>query len=685
MSELQRGLSAPQIPPARRHSTPPPLYQHPIPDTAPRQQQEERAVTRGHPQTETAQPCELPLPPPGPPPKGLVCSSICPASRTSSSGGGSSKDFPSVQESFVPCNFVAEGSRQLVWPLRELCQGTSNFSQSLLVGEGGFGCVYKATMRNTEYAVKRLKQDSELEWSTIKNSFLTEIKKLTWLRHPNIIDLAGYCMEGEECCLIYLYLPNGSLEDQLHSQGSFSPLSWQQRVVILQGAACGIQFLHTCQPSVIHGDIKSSNILLDQALTPKLGDFGLARFSRYTSCAGRSRSVGQTSTVRGTLAYLPDEYVKLGKLTLELDTYSFGVVLLENLTGRKAIQSEGKSYTKYLKDLVKEEECNEEAENGSVPGASGAGVRIGKEAKLARLASRICRQHLDCRVGHCPQEVAHELCLLACRCLERQKNRPSMVEVFKTLKRLQDLLHCPTPDKGLGICVSHSSAGGQRDPLPPLQDLMSSLQDALLTPEENTYKFTPCRTGCGIPMLLPVKGSGSVRPYDPSLSQYEAKLDSFGSITSSWGSPRTFQGGQNVPVESDDSVPDSCLSAISQELRDLSILRPGSKQGGSTSPGAALQCQNQMPGAQGQLPPQHSLLGQSSLAGDGNSASADSQVMFVPRHQIVINPAKQKFVEQLALYDQGQITSLELLSSGTSPGHHCEARGDPEESDDFLS
>ncbi|MEE6505862.1 hypothetical protein FKM82_005679 [Ascaphus truei] len=260
-----------------------------------------------------------------------------------------------------------------------------------------------------------------------------------------------------------------------------------------------------------------------------------------------------------------------------------------------------------------------------------------------------------------------------------------MVEVFKTLKRLQDLLHCPTPDKGLGICVSHSSAGGQRDPLPPLQDLMSSLQDALLTPEENTYKFTPCRTGCGIPMLLPMKGSGSVRPYDPSLSQYEAKLDSFGSITSSWGSPRTFQGGQNVPVESDDSVPDSCLSAISQELRDLSILRPGSQQGGSTSPGAALQCQNQMPGAQGQLPPQHSLLGQSSLAGDGNSASADSQVMFVPRHQIVINPAKQKFVEQLALYDQGQITSLELLSSGTSPGHHCEGRGDPEESDDFLS
>ncbi|PIO41082.1 hypothetical protein AB205_0151880 [Aquarana catesbeiana] len=133
-------------------------------------------------------------------------------------------------------------------------------------------------------------------------------------------------MQGEEYCLIYLFLPNGSLEDRLQLQGSFPTLSWKQRLSIMQGAACGIQFLHTCQPSIIHGDIKSSNILLDQALVPKIGDFGLSRFSRYTCDAGKSRTLARTSTVRGTLAYLPDEYVKMGKLTFELDTYSFGVV-----------------------------------------------------------------------------------------------------------------------------------------------------------------------------------------------------------------------------------------------------------------------------------------------------------------------------------------------------------------------
>lgn len=122
----------------------------------------------------------------------------------------------------------------------------------------------------------------------------------------------------------------GSIYKHCHdlslSQGSLPTLTWKQRLSIMQGAACGIQFLHTCTPSIIHGDIKSSNILLDQALGAKLGDFGLARFSRYACDAGKSRTLARTSTVRGTLAYLPDEYVKLGKLTFELDTYSFGVV-----------------------------------------------------------------------------------------------------------------------------------------------------------------------------------------------------------------------------------------------------------------------------------------------------------------------------------------------------------------------
>ncbi|KAM4697204.1 interleukin-1 receptor-associated kinase 1 [Rhinophrynus dorsalis] len=683
-SKYQEGLHAPLNVQPRKLSPPPP-YVHPDPDREPQYQKlppppppRLQETTGSLPQTETVTPSELPLPLPGPPPKELLNSSICPSqtlSSRSSSVSSGSLTHSSVQESLVSSN-LTDLSSHYIWNFQELLQGTNNFSQSLLIGEGGFGCVYKATMRNTEYAVKRLKQDSELEWNTVKKSFLTEIEKLTCLRHPNIIDLAGYCIHEEEYCLIYLYLPNGSLEDRLHHQGSLPPLSWHQRVNILQGAACGLQFLHTCQPSVIHGDIKSSNILLDQALNPKLGDFGLARFSRYTSNVGKSRTLAKTSTVRGTLAYLPEEYVKMGKLTFELDTYSFGVVLLENLTGRKAIQSNGQSHTKYLKDLVKEEESKEEDDISCVKGAS---VGASAEDKISRVASRICQHHLDFRVGHCPVEVAQELCLLACRCLGRQKKRPRMVEVFNILKRLQGHLPHPPLGRGHGIGHSPSSFPHTQEPFPPVLELVSSLQGVVLTPEENTDKFTPC----GIPGRL--SGKGGVQPYSPAIPRYEGQLDSFCSMSSDL-SLRTFQGNQNTPVESDESVPDSYMAASSQDPQELHVFHPDRLQGICMPPGTAVRCQN----TQSQVPAGNSLPGQSNycsgLGRSSSSASVAPQAIFVPHPQIVVNPAKQRFVEKLALYDQGKINSLELLSSGILPvGRHSETRGYPEESDDFPS
>ncbi|XP_068964521.1 interleukin-1 receptor-associated kinase 1 isoform X5 [Petaurus breviceps papuanus] len=104
------------------------------------------------------------------------------------------------------------------WPFLEIAQATCNFSEELKIGEGGFGCVYRAVMRNTSYAVKRLKKDAELEWNTIKMSFGTEVEKLSRFRHPNIVDFAGYCIQDNIYCLVYVFLPNGSLEDQLHSR-----------------------------------------------------------------------------------------------------------------------------------------------------------------------------------------------------------------------------------------------------------------------------------------------------------------------------------------------------------------------------------------------------------------------------------------------------------------------------------
>ncbi|XP_077002461.1 interleukin-1 receptor-associated kinase 1 isoform X3 [Tamandua tetradactyla] len=235
------------------------------------------------------------------------------------------------------------------WPLLEISQGTDNFSEKLKIGEGGFGCVYRAVLRNTVYAVKRLKEEADLEWSAVKQSFLTEVEQLSRFRHPNIVDFAGYCAESGFYCLVYGFLPSGSLEDRLHFQTqAYAPLSWPQRLDILLGTARAIQFLHQNSPSLVHGDVKSSNVLLDERLMPKLGDFGLARFSRFASASpGQSSTVAQTQTVRGTLAYLPEEYVKTGKLAVETDTFSFGVVLLETLAGQRAVRTHGPR-TQYL-------------------------------------------------------------------------------------------------------------------------------------------------------------------------------------------------------------------------------------------------------------------------------------------------------------------------------------------------
>ncbi|XP_007957462.2 interleukin-1 receptor-associated kinase 1-like, partial [Orycteropus afer afer] len=122
------------------------------------------------------------------------------------------------------------------WPLPEVAQGTRNFSEELKVGEGGFGCVYRAVMRNTVYAVKRLKQDANLEWSAVKQSFLTEVEQLSRFRHPNIVDFAGYCAQSGLYCLVYSFLPNGSLEDCLHLQKDLVEEEAEEAGVALRGA-----------------------------------------------------------------------------------------------------------------------------------------------------------------------------------------------------------------------------------------------------------------------------------------------------------------------------------------------------------------------------------------------------------------------------------------------------------------
>ncbi|XP_077238717.1 putative serine/threonine-protein kinase isoform X2 [Tasmannia lanceolata] len=218
----------------------------------------------------------------------------------------------------------------------ELRSATGNFNQTNKIGGGGFGVVYKGILRDeTQVAVKSLSAES----SQGVREFLTEIDMISNIRHPNLVQLIGCCIEGNSRMLVYEYLENNSLANALLGPKSKRiPLDWRRRAAICMGAAHGLAFLHEeAEPHIVHRDIKASNVLLDKDLVPKIGDFGLAKLF--------PDNVTHISTrVAGTMGYLAPEYALLGQLTKKADIYSFGVLILEIISGRgstKAAWGEG--------------------------------------------------------------------------------------------------------------------------------------------------------------------------------------------------------------------------------------------------------------------------------------------------------------------------------------------------------
>ncbi|XP_058738169.1 probable serine/threonine-protein kinase PBL7 [Vicia villosa] len=214
---------------------------------------------------------------------------------------------------------------------RELASATRNFKAECLLGEGGFGRVYKGHMEsiNQVVAIKQLDRNG-LQGN---REFLVEVLMLSLLHHPNLVNLLGYCADGDQRLLVYEFMSLGSLEDHLHD---ISPgkkrLDWNTRMKIAAGAAKGLEYLHDkANPPVIYRDLKCSNILLGEEYHPKLSDFGLAKLGPV----GENTHV--STRVMGTYGYCAPEYAMTGQLTLKSDVYSFGVVLLEIITGRKAI------------------------------------------------------------------------------------------------------------------------------------------------------------------------------------------------------------------------------------------------------------------------------------------------------------------------------------------------------------
>ncbi|KAJ9538156.1 hypothetical protein OSB04_030889 [Centaurea solstitialis] len=242
--------------------------------------------------------------------------------------------------------------------ISEIEIATRNFDDSLVVGSGGFGKVYKGTITNNnnngesllDVAIKRLGETSNQG----AVEFRAEIEMLSNLRHCHLVSLIGYCNDGQEMILLYQYMPRGTLAHHLHKRGL--PLTWVRRLKICIGAARGLHYLHTgtgIKHGVIHRDVKSSNILLDDCWEAKISDFGLSKIGPTNQAC-----TSVSTLVKGTFGYLDPDYVYTGRLTRKSDVYAFGVVMLEVLCGKQAVDSsldeEQWSLAIWAQDSIKE-------------------------------------------------------------------------------------------------------------------------------------------------------------------------------------------------------------------------------------------------------------------------------------------------------------------------------------------
>ncbi|NXC48252.1 IRAK2 protein, partial [Penelope pileata] len=309
--------------------------------------------------------------------------------------------------------------------------------------------------------------------SSTQRFFHTEVQICFRCCHVNILQLLGFTVESELHCLIYPYLPNGSLQNKLQCQDDSVPLTWEMRISISIGLIRAVEYLHNF--GILHGNIKSSNVLLDENFTPKLGHSGLRLYSadKKSEC-----TVMKTKVLQASLTYLPEDFIRHGQLTEKVDVFGCGVVLAEILTGIKALD-EGRDPV-YLKDMIADE------------------IQIVKEAShskvknLEKLAAKeICCKYLDKKAGHLLEEVAIDFASAICLCLRKKKsNLAEVLEIMETAEnKLREHYICggstsgfsmntpeETDDETANLSVDVPSAGQNKEDSPEPRVLTSASQ-----------------------------------------------------------------------------------------------------------------------------------------------------------------------------------------------------------------
>ncbi|KAL1554898.1 Proline-rich receptor-like protein kinase perk1 [Salvia divinorum] len=275
------------------------------------------------------------MPPnPTPPPVGASRPPLAPLHALPppyiNSSGGSGSNYSGPETPLPPPSpGMPLGFSKSTFTYEELAMATQGFSDANLLGQGGFGYVHKGVLPNgKEVAVKQLKAGS----GQGEREFQAEVEIISRVHHKHLVSLVGYCITGIQRMLVYEFVSNNTMEFHLHGKGR-PVMDWATRLKIALGSAKGLAYLHEdCHPKIIHRDIKASNILLDFNFEAKVADFGLAKFTSDANTHVSTR-------VMGTFGYLAPEYAASGKLTEKSDVFSYGVMLLELITGRRPVDS----------------------------------------------------------------------------------------------------------------------------------------------------------------------------------------------------------------------------------------------------------------------------------------------------------------------------------------------------------